>query len=225
MAKCAAGRICATDDVDAGLVGAHLGQAQLRARAVSRRVHDRPCTDGLASPGETDVDCGGACSRKCTSGKVCQAPADCLSSTCNSNRCGTDPTCSDGIKNQDEVGLDCGGASCAPCPIGQPCTGPKDCASWFCTGAPKKCSTGFGARIDVAATSSAIFSVGRVNGDAYDDLVLLGGTAAGYIAGHLDGGLDRAQLLAEHRVLFRRRRRVDRPHRRRHRRHRGARCR
>ncbi len=46
------------------------------------------CDDGIQSPGETGVDCGGLC------------PA-----------C---PTCNDGIQNQDEIYIDCGG-SCDAC--------------------------------------------------------------------------------------------------------------
>ena len=48
------------------------------------------CSDGVKNQDESEVDCGGVCSK-------------CI-------------TCSDGIKNQGETDIDCGGP-CSPCPI------------------------------------------------------------------------------------------------------------
>ena len=57
------------------------------------------CSDGLKSPGETDVDCGGVCvssGKRCSYNARCVSSSDCVASFCGStsrciNRC-DDPT-------------------------------------------------------------------------------------------------------------------------------------
>jgi hypothetical protein len=70
------------------------------------------CYDGIKNNDETDVDCGGSCS-KCARNQACKKNTDCLSNWCTSGLCKS-PSCSDLIKNGDETGTDCGG-SCGPC--------------------------------------------------------------------------------------------------------------
>ncbi|MBI2659026.1 hypothetical protein HYX05_02915 [Candidatus Woesearchaeota archaeon] len=71
------------------------------------------CSDSLKNQNETDVDCGGSCT-KCANQKLCLGNADCQSSYCNPNGRCSSPSCTDGWKNQNEIGIDCGG-SCTPC--------------------------------------------------------------------------------------------------------------
>jgi hypothetical protein len=70
------------------------------------------CADTVKNYDETDVDCGGSCS-KCAENRKCKSSADCASKYCASGICRS-PSCTDDIKNGDENGIDCGG-SCYPC--------------------------------------------------------------------------------------------------------------
>ncbi len=88
------------------------------------------CSNGVADPGETDVDCGGACT-PCISGKACQLAVDCASKVCVSQKCAS-PTCADGVRNGDETSSDCGGNCLSKCDAGAPCLSPSDCASSVC---------------------------------------------------------------------------------------------
>ena len=72
------------------------------------------CFDGEMNYGETDIDCGGPCEKKCELKDGCITDLDCLSGFCNQGKC-TEPGCSDGIINQGEQDIDCGGP-CTPCP-------------------------------------------------------------------------------------------------------------
>ena len=45
------------------------------------------CYDGVLSPEETDVDCGGVCSKKCGSKQQCKTAEDCASGKCSNGRC------------------------------------------------------------------------------------------------------------------------------------------
>lgn len=87
------------------------------------------CTDGIKNQDETDVDCGGSCSR-CLDHKACQTGGDCISKNCSAGVC-VPATCTDGIRNQDESDVDCGGG-CAGCAVGDLCSGHDDCGSRFC---------------------------------------------------------------------------------------------
>lgn len=101
------------------------------------------CTDGEMSPGETDVDCGGAtdCPR-CATTQFCGDAADCLSGTCISGVC-RDPACTDELKNGSETDVDCGGLTCDACEPGEGCASAGDCATDRCDdGTCASCSDG-----------------------------------------------------------------------------------
>jgi hypothetical protein len=87
------------------------------------------CMDMSQNGNETDVDCGGTCS-KCINGKKCNSGNDCVSGSCAVT---CQPSCSDMMQDQDETGVDCGG-SCGPCLVGGGCAGPSDCVSGVCNG-------------------------------------------------------------------------------------------
>lgn len=53
---------------------------------VSSACQTATCSDSVKNGNETDVDCGGTCS-KCSSGKHCLAGSDCTSGICSSGTC------------------------------------------------------------------------------------------------------------------------------------------
>jgi hypothetical protein len=68
-----------------------------------------PCTNGRMDPGESDIDCGGACPNRCGDGKICVDDGDCQQGyKCISGKC------------QLEEITGCVGD--ADCPLGQRCT-------------------------------------------------------------------------------------------------------
>ena len=97
-----------------------------------------PCLDGKKNGTETDVDCGGTCSR-CDDGKVCTLGADCTSTTCTAGVC-AQPTCTDKAKDGKETDVDCGGL-CPPCSDGKSCAFASDCTSGVCTAGLCQAST------------------------------------------------------------------------------------
>ncbi len=98
------------------------------------------CDNDKKDPGESDVDCGGACGSTCDTGKSCSQPADCQSKVCgNLNQC-EPPSCIDGVTNGPESDVDCGG-SCPPCADTLNCEGNTDCASGVCTNGKCQAST------------------------------------------------------------------------------------
>ncbi len=63
------------------------------------------CSDNVLSSGESDIDCGGSCTAKCSQGQTCVAQTDCAQAllcansrcqTCNGNDCGP-YSCGDNI--------------------------------------------------------------------------------------------------------------------------------
>ena len=92
------------------------------------------CKDGTKNANETDVDCGGDCS-KCDALKACKVAADCLTGVCKDTGMGLKcqaPTNTDSVKNGNETGIDCGGAGNPKCADGQACKGREDCSSDYC---------------------------------------------------------------------------------------------
>ncbi len=114
------------------------------------RIHLTPCAAGRCSTAppedtcydrvmdgdETDVDCGGSCTR-CGAERACTKPSDCQSNACNGT-CAA-PTCSDGVRDGFETSVDCG-ASCGGCGLGETCFRDLDCLTGQCgppcTGTP-----------------------------------------------------------------------------------------
>lgn len=50
------------------------------------------CTNGIYNLNESDIDCGGACTAKCTTGKNCTLNTDCASAICSSGKCAANAT-------------------------------------------------------------------------------------------------------------------------------------
>jgi hypothetical protein len=91
------------------------------------------CTDMIKNGDETDIDCGGPCS-KCAIGDRCDTDADCDKSICNGGTCVPLP-CDNGVKDLAETDVDCGGDTCRKCAGGRGCTAGSDCFSDNCTAA------------------------------------------------------------------------------------------
>ncbi len=72
------------------------------------------CGDGVKNHGETDVDCGGSCPKKCADGRGCSSGADCASGQCASGACV--PSC-----EADNGGCD-PNATCSNAASGRTCT-------------------------------------------------------------------------------------------------------
>ena len=89
------------------------------------------CVDGVKSGNETDQDCGGSCSAKCTTDKGCKSGADCDSAYCNGTVCVGD-YCSDKVLSPGEADVDCGGTCSKKCSSGAKCNGGGDCLSGAC---------------------------------------------------------------------------------------------
>jgi hypothetical protein len=93
------------------------------------------CGDGFLNGSETDTDCGGTCSTKCSTSDTCKVNGDCVSSNCSASVC-LAPSCSDMIRNQGETFTDCGGPEssngCPRCAPSQTCSSGSDCTSKVC---------------------------------------------------------------------------------------------
>jgi hypothetical protein len=93
------------------------------------KAFPRTCRDGVRDGEETDVDCGGRCTR-CGDDRGCAVDLDCSSKRCVAGKCAA-PACADGVKNGQESDVDCGG-TCPGCAPGMFCTKGPDCASGHC---------------------------------------------------------------------------------------------
>ena len=115
------------------------------------KVHLSPCPVGRCAPpiadtcfdrvldaGETDVDCGGPCTRACPAGLRCAAPEDCQTLSCSPGGTCAAATCSDGIVDGFEADVDCAGG-CAPCATGKTCDTNLDCISNQCDFGSGRC--------------------------------------------------------------------------------------
>lgn len=88
------------------------------------------CNDGTKNGNETDLDCGGECISRCSTGKMCLVTADC-DGECDNGVC---VDCFDGTKNGTEGDIDCGGVCAQKCSTGQSCGIGTDCSNGVCTG-------------------------------------------------------------------------------------------
>ena len=57
------------------------------------------CDDGVKNADEADVDCGGVCATKCTSGLACKKKEDCESGLCVLSMCAPPNQCTNGVKD------------------------------------------------------------------------------------------------------------------------------
>lgn len=89
------------------------------------------CDDGLRNGDESDIDCGGACPRRCEATEDCRLASDCSSLSCVGGKCAV-PTCFDGVRNGTEQLVDCRGSCPIPCRDGAGCTSSQECRSGFC---------------------------------------------------------------------------------------------
>jgi hypothetical protein len=96
------------------------------------------CSDMVQNGDETDVDCGGSCSKKCPFNEHCMQGSDCKGGSCSGGVCVA--SCTDGVKNGAETDTDCGGGTCPGCDVGQNCAGPGDCLTNSCAGGVCACS-------------------------------------------------------------------------------------
>jgi hypothetical protein len=79
------------------------------------------CTNNAQDGTETDVDCGGSCTKACANGKGCNAAKDCQSGVCDISKPKVDP-------NKMSAG------ACAPCTADNQCPGGYcDDTTKFCT--------------------------------------------------------------------------------------------
>ncbi|HVJ88976.1 MAG TPA: SUMF1/EgtB/PvdO family nonheme iron enzyme [Labilithrix sp.] len=95
---------------------------------------DASCRNAKKDPTETDVDCGGLCSTKCTARRGCANNSDCVSSLlCVKAVCAA-KTSVDSVKNGAETDVDCGGPEAPPCDVGESCLEGTDCTEKVCAG-------------------------------------------------------------------------------------------
>jgi hypothetical protein len=87
--QCAPGFVCVNEAcVDSSCTGVlcplggvcRAGVCQMGSTAAT-------CSDGTKNGLETDVDCGGTCTAKCSDGHTCQGGADCTSARCVADTC------------------------------------------------------------------------------------------------------------------------------------------
>ena len=101
------------------------------------------CSDSRKNGGESCIDGGASCPRKCALGRTCRANADCEDSALCSTILGICMAsgCSDGLlsPNLNETDTDCGGTVCERCEQDKQCVSGRDCASGIC-GPGKTCT-------------------------------------------------------------------------------------
>ena len=89
------------------------------------------CVDNVKNSNETDIDCGGSCSR-CINSKSCNKASDCASNYCEYGACKEPDKCKDGKLSPGEKDIDCGGVCPTKCSDGYYCSGNSDCLSNSC---------------------------------------------------------------------------------------------
>ncbi len=89
------------------------------------------CFNKVKDGNELDVDCGGNCGKKCSTGQECRTKEDCESLVCESDKCQA-PSCTDKIISPTfETDLGCG-SQCPACALGLLCNLDSDCAQGKC---------------------------------------------------------------------------------------------
>lgn len=104
---CDIGKACQVDtDCISATCSAMTGTCVIPADPMCT-VGQGACEDCKASPGETDIDCGGVMCALCWTNKKCNTGDDCMSDSCMSGRC--DP----GLKGKPcRTAYDCSSAEC-----------------------------------------------------------------------------------------------------------------
>ncbi|HLC61483.1 MAG TPA: hypothetical protein VJI52_00515 [Candidatus Nanoarchaeia archaeon] len=92
----------------------------------SNKCQQPSCSDGIKNQEESDVDCGGSCT-KCGISKSCKSGSDCQAGACNFGICGGQETCQDGKLGPGETDTDCGGQCPNKCAEGRSCEADIDC--------------------------------------------------------------------------------------------------
>lgn len=92
--KCSIGKACAGDGDCAsghccgGVCRACCANDDCPTYVCSGNVcQSATCDDGVRNGDESDVDCGGPCSRKCLDGRRCSVASDCQNGFCNGGNC------------------------------------------------------------------------------------------------------------------------------------------
>ncbi len=120
---CGQGEGCIEDsDCISGICDQYSGECQVQTDHCKNGVFDEAK--------ETDVDCGGMCSKKCKVDENCEIDSDCLSGMCDDDVC-VSASCNDNVKNGHESDVDCGG-TCPGCQEGAHCWLNSDCLSKNC---------------------------------------------------------------------------------------------
>ncbi|HKO50836.1 MAG TPA: hypothetical protein VJV79_24115 [Polyangiaceae bacterium] len=88
------------------------------------------CKNQQRDEGESDIDCGGACT-PCALTQLCNTAADCRDGECIDGTCQA-ASCADGNQTENETDVDCGGGSCKTCPVGGSCVMGSDCQTGVC---------------------------------------------------------------------------------------------
>jgi hypothetical protein len=82
---CPSGKRCVlAGDCVGGLCLPSIGQGAYRDRVCALAA---TCLDGISDGDETDTDCGGPTCTRCTNGKKCTNPDDCLNGVCTNGTC------------------------------------------------------------------------------------------------------------------------------------------
>jgi len=103
------------------------------------------CDDQVLNGDETDLDCGGSCSTKCTEGKKCNLDDQCETNICSAPQWGDTtrrcraPGCFNFAMDSGETDVDCGGPCDSKCQDGQGCIVGADCWNKVCDSATGKC--------------------------------------------------------------------------------------
>ncbi|MDB4935039.1 MAG: hypothetical protein JWP87_2011 [Labilithrix sp.] len=127
--KCAVAKTCAVNgDCASG-----------KCDSATKKCVAPGCADLVKNGTETDVDCGGSCTTKCATAKVCALGSDCASGVCSANLC-VAPVCNDTVKNGTETDTDCGGTCATKCADTKGCAAAADCTSGLCDNATKTCT-------------------------------------------------------------------------------------
>ena len=150
------------------------------------------CSDQIMNGNETDIDCGGTCT-KCEIGQGCNVNAECDESNCINHTC-TPYDCDNGKIGQQETDVDCGGPMCRKCAGGRHCVVATDCASGSCDAATSTCfelsTVSFAPAVSYPSglKSYAIFS-GDMNGDGRVDIAVANeeGSSISVFLANLDG--------------------------------------